>query len=215
MNKSIARELVEKNGVDTDQLVDLLVRTAVAELSNYYHYTLLRLNLVGVEGEALKRIIEDARQEDLNHFQALLPRIYELGGNLPIHPAELNFAADATIGKAVESADLRAILETLLKAAEYSVRSYTQICNLTCGKDNRTYGLALAILHEEIEHQVWFLEFFGHTHGADISDRSVRQSRGRSPFVSKFLQSLRGAREGIAELPVERRSQARLDRHYS
>jgi ferritin-like protein len=31
----------------------------------------------------LKEIIEDARIEDRNHFAALTPRIYELGGKLP------------------------------------------------------------------------------------------------------------------------------------
>ena len=31
----------------------------------------------------MKEIIEDARIEDRNHFEALVPRIYELGGKLP------------------------------------------------------------------------------------------------------------------------------------
>lgn len=42
-----------------------------------------------------------------------------------------------------------------------SVRGYTEICNMTFGKDHRTYDLALAILHEEIEHEAWFSEFIG------------------------------------------------------
>jgi hypothetical protein len=32
---------------------------------------------------------------------------------------------------------------------------------MTFGKDHRTYDLALAILHEEIEHEAWFSEFIG------------------------------------------------------
>ena len=31
----------------------------------------------------MKVITEDARIEDRNHFEALVPRIYELGGRLP------------------------------------------------------------------------------------------------------------------------------------
>lgn len=31
----------------------------------------------------MKEIIEDARIEDRNHFEALVPRIYELGGEIP------------------------------------------------------------------------------------------------------------------------------------
>lgn len=36
-----------------------------------------------MEGEGLKETTEDARMEDRNHFEALVPRIYELGGKLP------------------------------------------------------------------------------------------------------------------------------------
>jgi ferritin-like protein len=48
-----------------------------------HYYTILRVNLIGLEGEGLKEITEDARIEDRNHFEALVPRIYELGGRLP------------------------------------------------------------------------------------------------------------------------------------
>ncbi len=41
------------------------------------------MNAVGLEDEGMKEIIEEARIEDRNHFEALLPRIYELGGRLP------------------------------------------------------------------------------------------------------------------------------------
>jgi ferritin-like protein len=79
----VAREMVVKSGVDLNQLLDLLVRNAAAELTTFYYYTILRVNLIGLEGEGLKEITEDARIEDRNHFEALVPRIYELGGKLP------------------------------------------------------------------------------------------------------------------------------------
>jgi ferritin-like protein len=40
-------------------------------------------DLIGLEGEGVKEIPETARIEDRNHFEALVPRIYELGGKLP------------------------------------------------------------------------------------------------------------------------------------
>jgi ferritin-like protein len=46
-------------------------------------HTILRGNSIGFDGEGLKDIVEDARIEDRNHFEALTPRIYELGGALP------------------------------------------------------------------------------------------------------------------------------------
>ena len=79
----VAREMVVKSGVNVDELVDLLVRNAAAELTTFYYYTILRCNPIGLEGEGIKQIAETARIEDRNHFEALVPRIYELGGKLP------------------------------------------------------------------------------------------------------------------------------------
>jgi ferritin-like protein len=79
----VAQEMVKNAGVDLDQLVELLVNNAAAELTTYYYYTILRCNLIGLEGETIKEIAETARIEDRNHFEALVPRIYELGGKLP------------------------------------------------------------------------------------------------------------------------------------
>jgi ferritin-like protein len=45
--------------------------------------TILRCNLIGLDGETIKEIAETARIEDRNHFEAIVPRIYELGGKLP------------------------------------------------------------------------------------------------------------------------------------
>jgi len=41
--------MVERAGVDVDQLVELLAKNAAAELTTYY-YTILRANLSGLSG---------------------------------------------------------------------------------------------------------------------------------------------------------------------
>lgn len=79
----VTREMVENSGIDVDELVELLVKNAAAELTTFYYYTILRANLIGLDGEGIKEIAEAARIEDRNHFEALVPRIYELGGELP------------------------------------------------------------------------------------------------------------------------------------
>jgi ferritin-like protein len=66
------------------KLVELLVKNAAAELTTFYYYIILRFNLIGLEGEGIKEIAETARIEDRNHFEALVPRIYELGGAPPV-----------------------------------------------------------------------------------------------------------------------------------
>ena len=49
----VTREMVEKTGIKVDDLLKLLIRNAAAELTTYYYYTILRVNLVGLEGEGL------------------------------------------------------------------------------------------------------------------------------------------------------------------
>lgn len=180
----VAREMVERAGVDVGKLLDLLVRNAAAELTTYYYYTILRVNLIGLEGEGLKEIAEDARIEDRNHFEALVPRIYELGGQLPKSMVDFhNMSACPPASLPTDPTDMKAMLTVLVEAERCAVRGYTQICNMTCGKDHRTYELSAAILHEEIEHEAWFSEFLGE----GPSGHALRKSGENSPYVSKFL----------------------------
>src|SRR5260370_36996098 len=79
----VAREVVEKAGIKVEELLKKLNAAAGAEFTTFYYYTILRVSAIGMEGEGLKEIIEDARIEDRNHFEALTPRIYELGGEPP------------------------------------------------------------------------------------------------------------------------------------
>lgn len=180
----VTREMVVNAGIDIDQLLDLLVRNAAAELTTYYYYTILRMNLIGLEGEGVKEIAEIARIEDRNHFEALVPRIYELGGILPGNMKDFHDVSACPPAALPENpSDVRAILTVLVGAERCAVRGYTNICNLTAGKDHRTYDLSLAILNEEIEHESWFSEFLGEGPSGHFMRRGET-----SPFVSKFLR---------------------------
>jgi ferritin-like protein len=180
----VARQIVEKAGVDVGKLLDLLVKNAAAELTTFYYYTILRVNLIGLEGEGIKEIAETARIEDRNHFEALVPRIYELGGKLPdamnvFH--DLSACPPAALPE--DPRDIKAMLTVLVNAERCAVGGYNQICNMTAGKDHRTYDLSLSILHEEIEHESWFSEFLGEGPSGHFMRRGET-----SPFVSKFLR---------------------------
>ncbi len=179
----VAREMVERAGVDVELLIELLVKNAAAELTTYYYYTILRANLTGFDGETLKEIAEVARIEDRNHFEALVPRIYELGGKLPDDMKVFHDISACPPAKLPENPTVENILKVLVEAERCAVRGYTQICNMTAGKDHRTYDLTLAILNEEIEHESWFSEFLGEGPSGHFMRRSET-----SPFVSKFLK---------------------------
>jgi ferritin-like protein len=180
----VAQEMVKQAGVNLDDLLELLVSNAAAELTTYYYYTILRVNLIDLEGEGIKEIAEVARIEDRNHFEALVPRIYELGGKLPENMKDfhdLSACPPASLPK--DPTKVREMLKVLVEAERCAVRGYTQICNMTAGKDHRTYDLALAILNEEIEHESWFSEFLGEGPSGHFMRRG-----DTSPFVSKFLK---------------------------
>jgi ferritin-like protein len=180
----VAREMVERAGVNVDALLELLVKNASAELTTFYYYTILRVNLIGLEGEGIKEIAETARIEDRNHFEALVPRIYELGGKLPGDMKEFHdVSACPPAALPKNPTDIKAMLTVLVEAERCAVRGYTQICNMTAGKDHRTYDLSLAILNEEIEHESWFSEFLGE----GPSGHYLRRGE-TSPFVRKFLE---------------------------
>jgi ferritin-like protein len=206
----VAQEVVKQSGIDLDVLLKKLVAAAGAEFTTFYYYTILRANAIGIEGEGMKEIIEDARIEDRNHFEALLPRIYELGGKLPDDirsfadqagcpdaylPASLGGETDERRAPSSKtdfgaypktgSDSFRDLLTVLVEAERCAVRTYTDICNYTSGKDHRTYELALAILNEEVEHESWFSEFLGE----GPSGHFRRGAPGRSPFVSKFMSA--------------------------
>ena len=181
---TVTRKMVEDAGVDVDHLIDLLVKNAAAELTTFYYYTILRVNLTGLEGETIKEIAETARIEDRNHFEALVPRIYELGGALPADMVAFhNISGCPPASLPDDPTDIKAMLTVLVEAERCAVRQYTHLCNLTAGKDHRTYDLALSILNEEIEHESWFSEFLGEGPSGHFLRRGET-----SPFVSKFLR---------------------------
>lgn len=190
----VARQMVEDAGIDVETLLEKLVAAAGAEFTTFYYYTILRVAATGPEGEGLKEIIEDARIEDRNHFEALTPRIYELGGELPRDIREFADQAgcpDAYLpdslagGKAPSGESFKELLTVLVEAERCAVRTYTDICGYTAGKDHRTYDLSLAILNEEVEHEAWFSEFLGE----GPSGHFRRGAPGESPYVSRFMSA--------------------------
>ena len=188
----VAREMVEKAGVDVDKLIEKLIAAAGAELTTFYYYTILRVSAIGIEGEGLKSIIEDARIEDRNHFEVLFPRIYELGGALPRDMKDFADLAGCPAaylpdslegGKSPTGDSLKDLLTVLVEAERCAVRCYTDLCAFTTGKDPRTHDMCLAILNEEIEHEAWFSEFLGE----GPSGHFVRGRPGDSPHTKRFM----------------------------
>jgi ferritin-like protein len=179
-------EILKQNGVDVDALIKELVKNASVEFAAYYYFTNLRSFCTGMEGEGIKGVIEDARLEDLSHFESCIDRIFQLGGEFPKDAQDFIKMADADFLQSDRKTTLKEILEKCLKAEQGAIINWNKVCKMTHGKDPMTYEIAADILAEEIEHESWFLELL---HGRP-SGHMRRKYSGERPHTSKHSRAL-------------------------
>jgi ferritin-like protein len=183
VNARVGVEVIRARGVDVEKLIKMLVANAAAEFaSTYYYYTILRMHLAGHED--YKEICEDARLEDRAHWELIVPRIYELGGELPNDLPAFHDQAGCEAAKLPNPPTVVNILTLLLESERCAIRSWSEICDMTFGKDPRTYDMAARILNEEVEHEAWFIELLAHERdGKSIPSGHFRRGTpGDAPY---------------------------------
>jgi ferritin-like protein len=193
VSQRVGIQQIEARGVDVPQLVEKLIDAAGAEFTTYYYYTILRMHLAGHED--YKEICEDARLEDRAHFELITPRIYELGGTIPYDIREFADRAGCPDAYLPGTGDGKhapgdggppaaAILEVLLEAERCAIRTWSEICDITFGKDFRTCDMAARILNEEIEHEAWFIELLSMERDGAVrpSGHFRRGAPGEGPY---------------------------------
>ena len=179
--------VLKQNGVNVDELIKQLVINASVEFAAYYYFTNLRMHCTGVEGEGIKGVVEDARLEDLSHFESILSRIYELGGSLPNDAQEfIRMSGCEFLQLPPKRTDLNEIMKKCLKAEQGAIVNWNKVCNMTYGKDPATYDVAKDILREEIEHEAWFLELLYGRPSAHMR----RKFPGERPHTHKHSRAL-------------------------
>ncbi len=181
-------EFLKQNGLDVDELIKELVINASVEFDAYYYFTNLRSFCTGMEGEGIKGVIEDARLEDLSHFESCIDRIFQLGGEFPKDIVDFCNKAGAEFLQSDKSTSLKEILEKCLKAEQGAIINWNKICQMTHGKDPMTYEIAADILAEEIEHESWFLELLD----GRPSGHMRRKYSGERPHTGKHSRALGG-----------------------
>ena len=179
--------VLKQNGVDVEELVKQLVINASVEFAAYYYFTNLRMHCTGLDGEGVKGVVEDARLEDLSHFESILSRIYELGGSLPNDAQEfIRMSGCEFLQLPPNRTDLKEIMKKCLKAEQGAIVNWNKVCNMTYGKDPATYDVAKDILREEIEHEAWFLELLYGRPSAHMR----RKYPGERPHTHKHSRAL-------------------------
>src|ERR1700749_3688996 len=140
VTQRVGVEVIRARGVDVEKLIKMLIANAAAEFaSTYYYYTLLRMYLAGHED--YKEICEDARLEDRAHFELITPRIYELGGGIPKDIRTFADRAGCPDAYLPHKPTAENILQVLLEAERCAIRTWSEVCDLTFGKDPRTYDM--------------------------------------------------------------------------
>ena len=178
-------EVLKKNGIDVDKLIKELVTNASVEFTAYYYFTLLRANCTGMEGEGIKGVIEDARLEDLSHFESCIERIYQLGGSLPKDATDfIKMSGCEFLQLPPNPTDIKAILEKCLKAEQGAIVNWDRVCQMTSGKDPVTFDIAKDILAEEIEENILEKD---HTH-KNILEHLVRYRINTTIIFLKIQQ---------------------------
>src|ERR1017187_2577625 len=183
VTQRVGVEVIRARGVDVEKLIKMLVANAAAEFaSTYYYYTILRMNLAGHED--YKEICEDARLEDRAHWELIVPRIYELGGELPNDLKAFHDQAGCEAAKLPDPPTVVNILTLLMESERCAIRSWSEVCDMTFGKDPRTYDMAARILNEEVEHEAWFIELLAHERdGKSVPSGHFRRGEpGEAPY---------------------------------
>jgi len=179
--------VLKQNGANVDEIIKALVYNASVEFTAYYYFTNLRAHCTGIDGEGIKGVVEDARLEDLSHFESCIQRIYELGGTLPIDAMEfVRMSGCEFLQLPTPRNNLQEILKKCLAAEQGAIVNWNKLCGLTIGKDPATYDISKDILKEEIEHEAWFLELL---HGRP-SGHMRRRFAGERPHTRKHSRSL-------------------------
>jgi ferritin-like protein len=179
--------VLKQNGANTDEILKGLIYNASVEFTAYYYFTNLRTHATGLEGEGVKGVIEDARLEDLSHFESCITRIHELGGSLPNDAIDfVRMSGCEFLQLPTPTTNLKEILKKCLTAEQGAIVNWNKMCNLTIGKDPATYDIAKDILKEEIEHESWFLELlYGRPSG-----HMRRKFPGERPHTHKHSRAL-------------------------
>ena len=113
-----------------------------------------------------------------------MPRIYELGGSLPRDIREFADRSSCPDAYLPEEPTAANILEVLLEAERCAIRTWNEVCDMTAGKDPRTYDMAARILNEEIEHEAWFIELLSMERDGVVrpSGHFRRGTPGEAPY---------------------------------
>ena len=139
-------------GEHADKIIELLNRALCDEWLAYYQYY--------IESKVIKGIMKDAAiveltqhaADELRHAGLIADRIIQLGGTPILDPKDW-FDKSVCGYKAPTEPDVLKILEDAIHGEQCAISIYSQLADMTQGKDIVTYDIVSQILADEVEHE--------------------------------------------------------------
>jgi bacterioferritin len=139
-------------GLDVENLVQLLNEALAEEWLAYYQYWVGAKVIEGpMRSEVEPELIIHA-QEELAHAELVSNRIVQLGGTPVLSPMDWQKLAKCKYD-APEDPYIKNILMQNIDAEGCAIQRYSDLANLTYGKDHATYQMVVSILNDELEHE--------------------------------------------------------------
>lgn len=146
------REIVEKAGLDVDQLIKLLNKAYSDEWLAYYQYWVGAKVAEGVLAGPISAEMMEHAKEEFEHAEKLAERISELGGQPVLSPAE--WYQESNCEYLVPSdPEAVVLLRQNIASERCAIEVYENLLESIDGKDRITEDLILDILADEVEHE--------------------------------------------------------------
>ncbi len=145
-------EVMERMGLDVEDLLQSLNRALADEWLAYYQYWVGAKVIKGPMREAAAAELIEHANDELRHADMLSNRIIQLGGTPVLSPEEWMRSNNCSY-ESPEDPFVKRILEQNIKGEQCAIQVYSNILEKVKDRDPVTYEIILQILTDEIEHE--------------------------------------------------------------
>ena len=139
-------------GIEIDEVIKLLNKAYADEWLAYYQYYIEEKVISGIMKDAAITELNQHASDELRHADMVANRILQLGGTPLLNPKEW-FTHTNCGYEEPKNFDVVAILEDAIKGEQCAITTYSELADITRGKDIVTYDLVSQILADEVEHE--------------------------------------------------------------
>ncbi|MCJ7764808.1 MAG: ferritin [Thiovulaceae bacterium] len=155
-------------GIEAGRVIELLNKAYCDEWLAYYQYYIEAIVIKGIMKDAAIVELNQHAADELRHAGLLANRIIQLGGTPVLHPK--SWLEHSNCGyEAPEEFSVLKILKQAIKGEQCAIKVYSELAEITDGKDIVTYDIISGILADEVEHEEDLQALFDDIH--DFSEQ--------------------------------------------